>query len=65
MQVSLLVADAYPNFSICGIPYHVSGEVPDWRNLADRSTEELEAQDMLTDLVPDLEPPPSMLESGA
>lgn len=42
VRVSLLVADAYPNFSICGIPYHVSGEVPDWRDLAHRGTAELE-----------------------
>ena len=42
VQVSLLVADAYPNFSICGIPYHVSGDVPDWRSLAHRGTHELE-----------------------
>ena len=41
-QVSLLVADAFPNFSICGIPYHVSGEVPDWRNLAHRNTDDLD-----------------------
>lgn len=39
----LVVADEYPNFSICGIPYHVSGDVPDWRSLAHRSREELEA----------------------
>jgi NADPH-dependent 2,4-dienoyl-CoA reductase/sulfur reductase-like enzyme len=25
----LVVADACPNFSICGIPDHVSGDVPD------------------------------------
>ncbi|HYZ57732.1 MAG TPA: hypothetical protein VE733_30110 [Streptosporangiaceae bacterium] len=25
-DVTLVVGDAYPNFSICGIPYHVSGE---------------------------------------
>jgi NADPH-dependent 2,4-dienoyl-CoA reductase/sulfur reductase-like enzyme len=42
VQVSLLVADAFPNYSICGIPYHVSGEVPDWRNLAHRKTDDLE-----------------------
>lgn len=45
-QVTMLVADAYPNFSICGIPYHVSGEVPDWRSLAHRSVAELEATGM-------------------
>ena len=41
-EVTLLVADRYPNFSICGIPDHVSGEVPDWRNLAHRSHPDLE-----------------------
>lgn len=42
-DVTVLVADAYPNFSICGIPYHVSGDVPDWRRLAHRTVAELEA----------------------
>ncbi|GAA2351513.1 NAD(P)/FAD-dependent oxidoreductase [Dactylosporangium salmoneum] len=42
-DVTLLVADRYPNFSVCGIPYHVSGDVPEWRNLAHRSTGDLEA----------------------
>jgi NADPH-dependent 2,4-dienoyl-CoA reductase/sulfur reductase-like enzyme len=42
-DVTLLVADDYPNFSICGIPYYVSGEVPDWRNLAHRTTADLQA----------------------
>ncbi|MEV1321481.1 FAD-dependent oxidoreductase [Micromonospora arborensis] len=41
-EVTLLVADAYPNFSICGIPYHVSGDVPDWRSLAHRSSDDLD-----------------------
>ena len=45
-EVSVLVADEYPNFSICGIPYHVSGEVPDWRNLAHRTAADLEATGM-------------------
>lgn len=39
----LVVADAFPNFSICGIPYHVSGDVPDWRDLAHRTRADLEA----------------------
>ena len=43
VQPLLVVVDAYPNFSICGIPYHVSGEVPDWRTLAHRSRADLEA----------------------
>jgi len=42
-EVTVVVADRYPNFSICGIPYHVSGEVADWRSLAHRSVAELEA----------------------
>lgn len=42
----MLVADVYPNDSICGIPYHVSGEVPDARNLAHRSIAQLEATGM-------------------
>lgn len=45
-EVTVVVADAYPNFSICGIPYYVSGEVTDWRNLAHRSTADLEATGM-------------------
>ncbi|MFB4269176.1 FAD-dependent oxidoreductase [Nonomuraea sp. GTA35] len=43
IEVNLLVADHYPNYSICGIPYHVSGEVPQARNLAHRGAEELKA----------------------
>ena len=30
----MLVADAYPNFSICGLPYYLSGDVTDWPDLA-------------------------------
>lgn len=41
--VTVIVADAYPNFSICGIPYFISGDVADWRTLAHRSYAELEA----------------------
>ncbi len=45
-DVTVIVADEYPNFSICGIPYYVSGEVPDWRNLAHRTVADLEATGM-------------------
>jgi NADPH-dependent 2,4-dienoyl-CoA reductase/sulfur reductase-like enzyme len=45
-DVTVIVADAYPNFSICGIPYYVSGEVAHWRNLAHRTTANLEATGM-------------------
>jgi NADPH-dependent 2,4-dienoyl-CoA reductase/sulfur reductase-like enzyme len=43
VEVSLLVADGYPNFSICGLPYYLSGDVPDWRDLAHRTAADLEA----------------------
>src|ERR1035437_2484322 len=45
-EVTVVVADAYPNFSICGVPYYVSGEVPHWRNLAHRTIGDLEAAGM-------------------
>lgn len=48
---TVVVADAYPNFSICGIPYYVSGEVTHWTNLAHRTSDDLAATGMtvLTD----------------
>ncbi len=45
-EVTVVVADAYPNFSICGIPYYVSGEVIHWRNLAHRTLDDLKATGM-------------------
>ena len=45
-EVTVVAADAYPNFSICGIPYYVSGEVPRWQNLAHRTRADLEAAGM-------------------
>jgi len=42
-NVRLIVADSFPNFSICGIPFYLSGEVSDWRSLAHRTRHELEA----------------------
>jgi NADPH-dependent 2,4-dienoyl-CoA reductase/sulfur reductase-like enzyme len=45
-EVTVVVADAYPNFSICGIPYYVSGEVGHWRDLAHRTIADLEAAGM-------------------
>jgi NADPH-dependent 2,4-dienoyl-CoA reductase/sulfur reductase-like enzyme len=46
VEVTVVVADAYPNFSICGIPYYLSGEVTHWRNLAHRTIADLEATGM-------------------
>jgi NADPH-dependent 2,4-dienoyl-CoA reductase/sulfur reductase-like enzyme len=45
-EVTVVVADAYPNFSICGIPYYVSGEVGHWSNLAHRTAADLAATGM-------------------
>ena len=45
-EVTVVLADAYPNFSICGIPYYISGEVGHWGNLAHRTVADLEATGM-------------------
>ncbi len=45
-DVTVVVADAYPNYSICGIPYYVSGEVTHWTNLAHRTAADLAATGM-------------------
>jgi NADPH-dependent 2,4-dienoyl-CoA reductase/sulfur reductase-like enzyme len=45
-EVTVVVADAYPNFSICGIPYYVSGEVSHWSDLAHRTLADLKATGM-------------------
>ncbi|GFG73180.1 FAD-dependent oxidoreductase [Mycobacterium botniense] len=45
-EVTVIVADAYPNFSICGIPYYVAGEVGHWSQLAHRSAADLAATGM-------------------
>lgn len=36
-EVSVLLADEYPNYSICGLPFYLSGETPDHRLLAHRT----------------------------
>jgi NADPH-dependent 2,4-dienoyl-CoA reductase/sulfur reductase-like enzyme len=38
VEATVVVADTYPNFSICGLPYYLSGDVADWRDLAHRTT---------------------------
>jgi len=45
-EVTVVVADAYPNFSICGIPYYFTGEVGPWQSLAHRTAADLEATGM-------------------
>ncbi len=36
-QIDVLLKDAFPNYSICGLPFYLSGETPDWRRLAHRT----------------------------
>jgi len=43
-EVHLLLKDAYPNYSICGIPFYLSQEVAQPHQLAHRSLEELQDQ---------------------
>lgn len=53
VDVTVILADAYPNFSICGIPYYLSGDVADWHSLAHRSRAHLQdlGVNLLTDTV--------------
>jgi NADPH-dependent 2,4-dienoyl-CoA reductase/sulfur reductase-like enzyme len=44
VDVTVIVADAYPSYSICGLPFFLSGEVTDWHTLAHHSVEEFERQ---------------------
>lgn len=38
VEVTVVLADDYPNFSICGLPFFLSGETRDWHELAHRTT---------------------------
>ena len=40
-EVTVVVADRFPNYSICGLPFYLSGEVPDWHWLAHRTAEDI------------------------
>lgn len=39
--VSVVLADRFPNYSICGLPFYLSGEVSDWHELAHRTVDEI------------------------
>jgi NADPH-dependent 2,4-dienoyl-CoA reductase/sulfur reductase-like enzyme len=36
-DIMLVLADEYPNYSICGLPFFLRGETPDRRSLALRT----------------------------
>src|SRR5215470_5190184 len=40
-EVTVMVADRFPNYSLCGLPFYLSGEVPDWHALAHRTIGEI------------------------
>jgi NADPH-dependent 2,4-dienoyl-CoA reductase/sulfur reductase-like enzyme len=40
-EVTMVVADRFPNYSICGLPFYLSGEVQDWHALAHRTITEI------------------------
>jgi NADPH-dependent 2,4-dienoyl-CoA reductase/sulfur reductase-like enzyme len=44
MDVTVMVADRFPNYSICGLPFYLSDEVPDWHTLAHLKADEIERQ---------------------
>jgi NADPH-dependent 2,4-dienoyl-CoA reductase/sulfur reductase-like enzyme len=45
-DVTVVVADRYSNYSICGLPFWLSGEISDWRDLAHRKAEDIAQQDI-------------------
>lgn len=44
--ITVALADGYPNFSVCGLPFFLSGETPDWHRLAHKT--EFEGINLLT-----------------
>lgn len=40
-EMTVVLADRFPNYSICGLPFYLSGETPDWHWLAHRTVEDL------------------------
>lgn len=36
-DIGVFLADDFPNYSICGLPFFLSGETPDWHSLAHRT----------------------------
>lgn len=36
-DIGVFLADDFPNYSICGLPFYLSGETPDWHSLAHRT----------------------------
>lgn len=45
-HITVMLADAFPNYSICGLPFYLSGETPEWRQRAHRT--EFDGIELLT-----------------
>jgi hypothetical protein len=39
-DITVMLADAFPNYSICGLPFYLSGETPNWHQLVHRTESE-------------------------
>lgn len=50
LEVRLLLADEFPNLSICGLPYAIGGEVTQWQSLAHRQLSDLEATGIIFEM---------------
>jgi NADPH-dependent 2,4-dienoyl-CoA reductase/sulfur reductase-like enzyme len=44
VEITIVLADSFSNYSICGLPFYLSGEVADWHNLAHRQAEDITKQ---------------------
>ncbi|MCY0881224.1 MAG: FAD-dependent oxidoreductase [Firmicutes bacterium] len=47
LEIVLISSDAHPHFSVCGLPFYLSGLVPDWRQLAHHTVKELTDRNIL------------------
>jgi NADPH-dependent 2,4-dienoyl-CoA reductase/sulfur reductase-like enzyme len=43
MDVSIISSNHFPNFSICGIPFYIGGEIKNYKDLAHRTADEIRA----------------------
>lgn len=41
IAITIALSDRFPNYSICGLPFFLSGEVPDWHDLAHRTADDI------------------------
>lgn len=37
VEITVVLSDSFPNYSVCGLPFYLSGEVADWQSLAHRT----------------------------